>query len=79
MEHQLSGFVAELFTDMVVLMPEAEEIPQYSQLYIIEAAQALNLRMQNPVNTECDRATIALIQDVLDHVNPFVASYKHMK
>ncbi|XP_066933722.1 uncharacterized protein [Clytia hemisphaerica] len=56
-----------------------EEQPQYAQLYIIEAAQALDLRMQNPSAVDCNRATMALIQDVLGTVNPYAASFKHMK
>ncbi|XP_066913355.1 uncharacterized protein [Clytia hemisphaerica] len=56
-----------------------EEQPQYAQLYIIEAAQALDLRMQNPSAVDCNRATMALIQDVLETVNPYAASFKHMK
>ncbi|XP_066920182.1 uncharacterized protein [Clytia hemisphaerica] len=55
------------------------EQPQYAQLYIIEAAQALDLRMQNPSAVDCNRATMALIQDVLETVNPYAASFKHMK
>ncbi|XP_066925068.1 uncharacterized protein [Clytia hemisphaerica] len=54
-----------------------EEQPQYAQLYIIEAAQALDLRMQNPSAVDCNRATMALIQDVLGKVNPW--AFKHMK
>ncbi|XP_066910494.1 uncharacterized protein [Clytia hemisphaerica] len=56
-----------------------EEQPQYAQLYIIEAAQVLDLRMQNPSAVDCNRATMALIQDVLERVNPYAASFKHMK
>ncbi|XP_066929445.1 uncharacterized protein [Clytia hemisphaerica] len=56
-----------------------EEQPQYAQLYIIEAAQALGLRMKNPSAVDCNRATMALIQDVLGTVNPYAASFKHMK
>ncbi|XP_066932864.1 uncharacterized protein [Clytia hemisphaerica] len=56
-----------------------EEQPQYAQLYIIEAAQALDLRMQNPSAVDCNRATMALIQEVLGTVNPYAASFKHMK
>ncbi|XP_066926669.1 uncharacterized protein [Clytia hemisphaerica] len=56
-----------------------EEQPQYAQLYIVKAAQALDLRMQNPSAVDCNRATMALIQDVLGTVNPYAASLKHMK
>ncbi|XP_066919234.1 uncharacterized protein [Clytia hemisphaerica] len=56
-----------------------EEQPQCAQLYIIEAAQALDLRMQNPSAVDCNRATMALIQDVLETVNHYAASFKHMK
>eukprot|EP00111_Clytia_hemisphaerica_P007544 TCONS_00021908-protein len=35
--------------------------------------------MQNPSAAECNRETMALIQDILDNINPYAATYKHLR
>ena len=60
------------------MLPPQHRIPRCSQLYIIEAANSLNLRMANPAAQECDRDVMQSIQRVMEEVSPYVAAYKNM-
>ena len=60
------------------LYPDSNNNPLFSQLYIIEAAAALNLRMSNPANENLHINTVKLIQNILNDVSPYAASYKWM-
>ena len=44
----------QLFHRYGALLPNANQAPNFSQLYIIEAANALNIRMANPLNQDCE-------------------------
>ena len=67
----------QLFHRYGALIDE-NQAPNYSQLYIIEAANALNLRMANPANRDCDREVMETIQGVLNTVSPYAAAYRNM-
>ena len=60
------------------LFPAPNGNPLFNQLYIIEAAAALNLRMSNPINENLRRNTVELIQNLLGTVSPYTASFKWM-
>lgn len=49
----------QLFHRYGALLPAQNEIPNFSQLYIVEA---LNMRIENPTHTHCIRETMQIIQ-----------------
>ena len=53
--------------------------PQYGQLYIIDANEALQHRMEAPRNNNCSLQTMTIINDVLQECNPYVDVYKTMR
>ncbi|XP_066915931.1 uncharacterized protein [Clytia hemisphaerica] len=61
------------------LFPDDNAQASFSQIYLIEAAQALNNRMANPSAADCNRNTMATIQTVLHQVSPWVRQYLNMK
>ncbi|XP_014674663.1 PREDICTED: uncharacterized protein LOC106814819 [Priapulus caudatus] len=61
------------------LHPPQGTTPSFSQLYILDAGQALQARMQQPANQQCLPDVMSLLQRVLQETNPYAASYKHMQ
>ena len=55
------------------LFPPQNSTPAFNQLYIIDAAVALNTRMANPSNGDLNRDVVQIIQNVLNTVNPYAA------
>ena len=68
----------QLFHRYGALLPDENHNPNYSQLYIVEAANALNLRMANPANQDCNREVMEIIQEVLNRDSPYAAAYRNM-
>ena len=60
------------------LHPHDGEQPQYGQVYIMEANQAIECRMQKKENANCKEEIMKLIQKVMEEHSSFVAAYKHM-
>ncbi|KDQ32681.1 hypothetical protein PLEOSDRAFT_153646 [Pleurotus ostreatus PC15] len=58
------------------LLPEEGQLPQYAQLYIHDPAEALNHRMQHPLNNQLNRETMSNLQDMLHRRHPGVQLYK---
>ena len=51
--------------------------PTYSQLYIIDGAEAVQTRLQHD-NKKCRRDVMIILSTVMERVNPYAAAYKHM-
>ncbi|XP_057310253.1 uncharacterized protein LOC130648232 [Hydractinia symbiolongicarpus] len=68
----------QLFHRYGALLPAQNEVPNFSQLYIVEAAAALNMRIENPTHAHCNRETMQIIQDVLNRDSPYAAAYRNM-
>ncbi|XP_057302694.1 uncharacterized protein LOC130636863 [Hydractinia symbiolongicarpus] len=68
----------QLFHRYGALLPAQNELPNFSQLYIVEAAAALNMRIENPTHAHCNRETMQIIQDVLNRDSPYAAAYSNM-
>lgn len=61
------------------LHPSAGTTPSYSQLYIMEASQAVDIRLQNSANEACRRDTVSLLTNVIARTNPYAAAFKQME
>ena len=61
------------------LYPAPGNAPKYSQLYILEGDQAVEKRMMNRENINCQRDIMVLLTTILDRINPYAAAYKHLK
>ncbi|XP_057305466.1 uncharacterized protein LOC130642397 [Hydractinia symbiolongicarpus] len=68
----------QLYHRVGCLHPAANVRPSYSQLYIIEAGEAFNARMDNPANAQCRQDVMHILQQVMDRESPFIAAYKNM-
>ncbi|XP_064631699.1 uncharacterized protein LOC135489987 [Lineus longissimus] len=60
------------------LHPPPNTASSYSQLYIIEARDAVETRLQHPENRHCRQDVMTLLTDTLNEVNPNAAAYKKM-
>ena len=60
------------------LHPPDGSAPKYSQLYIMEADQAVQACMQAPENDNCRQDIMATLTAVLNIINPYAAAYNHM-
>jgi len=58
------------------LLPQEEESPVYTQLYIYDPAEALDYCMQHEANQGLNRQVMAELQDMLYHVHPAIQLYK---
>ena len=65
----------ELYHQIGPLLPEDGRAPLYSQLYIYDAAEALEHRHNN--NPQTSRATMEFLQRLMLDCNPFVDVYEH--
>ncbi|XP_057297346.1 uncharacterized protein LOC130627125 [Hydractinia symbiolongicarpus] len=68
----------QLYHRVGCLHPAANVRLSYSQLYIIEAGEAFNARMDNPANAQCRQDVMHILQQVMDRESPFIAAYKNM-
>eukprot|EP00795_Rhopilema_esculentum_P017895 gene17895-biopygen2704 len=57
--------------------PEGQ-LPQYSQLYILDTNQALQERIHDPRNANLQPDILRLLQDELMTVNPFARQFQNM-
>ncbi|KAL1697938.1 hypothetical protein EV121DRAFT_297743, partial [Schizophyllum commune] len=57
------------------LLPRENDAPVYSQLYLLDPHAALQYRMQR--NGNLDEHTMAVLQNMLRQVNPYVGIYLH--
>ena len=61
-----------------LLPPEEGNVaPVYSQLWVIDTQEALDIRMHNQYNRLLDLGTLRTLQDMLYRHHPGVALYKH--
>ncbi|XP_064643098.1 uncharacterized protein LOC135497266 [Lineus longissimus] len=60
------------------LHPPDDTPHTYSQLYILEASQAIEGRLQQPPNANCRQDVMATLTTTLDAINPYAAAYRHM-
>ncbi len=58
------------------LLPSPDSIPSYAQLYIYDTEQALQYRMNHPLNSRLDQATLQELQDMLYRAHPAVQLYR---
>ena len=58
------------------LMPRQGETPVYSQLYIYDPQEALNIRMNHQANADLNRTVMQVLQDMLYHHHPAIELYK---
>ena len=68
----------QLFHRYGALFPDENQAPNYSQLYIVEPATALNFRMQNPANRNCDPQVMDMIHNVLTLFSPYAATLRNL-
>ncbi|KAL6723963.1 hypothetical protein Aduo_018904 [Ancylostoma duodenale] len=50
--------------------PDPNEKPEYAQLFFIDTEEALNLRMQNAANANCDRNLMRKTDEVMKNISP---------
>eukprot|EP00794_Sanderia_malayensis_P008568 gene8568-biopygen6854 len=60
------------------LGPLPGQQPKYAELYIMDTAEALEHRMNNPTNRDLNKDTIKKLQDELLAVNPYAQEYKNI-
>eukprot|EP00794_Sanderia_malayensis_P008381 gene8381-biopygen6205 len=60
------------------LDPLQGQQPKYAELYIMDTAEALEHRANNPTNRNLNRDTIKKLQDELLAVNPYAREYKNI-
>ena len=60
------------------LHPREGESHKFAQLYILDSAQALHERMNNPANSRCMTVVMENLQNLLCQVNPFSREYNNM-
>ena len=60
------------------LYPGRDSNPCFNQLYIIDGASSLNMRMQNNSSQALNTRIVEQIQDLMDNVSPYAAAYKNM-
>lgn len=64
----------DLYHRLGPLLPDEDNTPSYSQLYIWDNAEALDLRHQR--NPDTNRETMASLQEMMHRRNPFVSVYQ---
>eukprot|EP00794_Sanderia_malayensis_P012605 gene12605-biopygen10044 len=60
------------------LGPLPGQQPKYAELYIMDTAEALEHRTNNPTNRDLNKDTIKKLQDELLAVNPYAQEYKNI-
>ena len=68
----------QLFHRTGCLHPNNGDQPKFSQLYILDSAEALRERVNNPVNVNCREDVMGIINHVILRESPFAAAYKNM-
>eukprot|EP00794_Sanderia_malayensis_P001336 gene1336-biopygen1066 len=71
-------FKEELKRQTTRLRPLQGQQPKYAELYIMDTAEALEHRTNNPSNKNLNKDTIKKLQDELLAVNPYAQEYKHI-
>lgn len=57
----------------------SNQSPTFSELFIVDPDNAINLRIDNPVNQCCSREIMVRISSTLDQVSPYADAYKRLK
>ena len=60
------------------LHPGKEHRRQYSQLYILEGSQAVEERLQHPLNASCRQDIMRELLTAIEGVSPYASAYRHM-
>eukprot|EP00794_Sanderia_malayensis_P013255 gene13255-biopygen10574 len=60
------------------LHPLQGQQPKYAELYIMDTAEAVEHRANNPTNRDLNKDTIKKLQDKLLAVNPYAQEYKNI-
>ena len=68
----------QIYHSTSALHSKQGESPKYAQLYILDSAQALHERMNNPANYGCIHTVMENLQFILEDINPFSRHYKNM-
>jgi hypothetical protein len=58
------------------LHPDGDEERIYSQIYILDADEALQCRTSHPENTQCDSNLMDLLAKMMEEVSPFARAFK---
>ena len=62
-----------------VLFPDEGEHAKYAQNYIYDHNEAMNLCQSNNWNDGLDKRILESLQNMMDRVSPYVATYRSMK
>ena len=62
----------------VLLLGEGENA-KYAQVYLYDHNEAMNLRQSNNWNGGLDKRIMESLQNMMDRVSPYVATYRSMK
>ncbi len=60
------------------LYPSSGQQPKYGQVYIMEASEAVECRMQAKQNVNCKKNVMGMLQTLMDNYSPYAAAYKYM-
>ena len=61
------------------LFPDEGENAQYAQVYLYDHNEAMNLRQSNNWNDGMYKRILESLQNMMDRVSPYVATYRSMK
>lgn len=68
-----------IYRNIGSLHPNEGERPKFAQLYIIDTSQALQERMGNIYNSNCNPEIMQALHDLLIHSNPYAQLFLQMK
>ena len=68
----------QIFHRSGCLHPPVNVEPSFSQLFILETADAINIRLNNPANNDCLEELFVLINNVMQQISPFFMAHKNM-
>ena len=69
----------QLFHRSGCLHPADNVAPTFNQLYIIDVADAVNFRLNNPANDGCLQEIFQIISNVMQRISPCSMAYKSMR
>ena len=58
------------------LFPDASEHAQFAHVYLYDHNEAMNLRQTNNWNDGLDKRILESLQNMMDRVSPYVATYR---
>jgi hypothetical protein len=64
-----------IYHQIGTLLPDGPRRPEFAQLYFYDPAEALNFRMQQNKNLNCD--TMQNLQNMLRHTHQYMAVFLH--